>query len=150
MKMRFLRTLFLLAAVAPIYLHAQEMKVLVLDASSGNPQSGVKIQYFCTSPSLNSPNSAPVFTKSSGYANVPITCNDNEKVELIVLPPDPKEQCGELPPLSIKEISSTGVLANPGAAGNIWCSDKIRKKMKPTPGQITLFVKRPTWFQSHF
>ncbi len=142
--------LLFIVAIAPNILRAQKIKVLVLDASSGKPQSGAAIQYFCTGASGNSANSAPVVTNSDGYALLTATCSDNEKIELSVLPQHPKEQCGKLPPLSLREISSAGVLANPSADGNIWCSNKVSKKMKANPGQITLFVKKPTWFQSHF
>jgi hypothetical protein len=67
-----------------------------------------------------------------------------------VLPRDPKEQCGELWPVSLSEVLSIGVLADPTSDGNIWCPRKASKKVKAIPGQITLFVKKPTWIQSHF
>jgi len=150
MKARLSNMLFLLVLIAPNILHGQEIKVLVLDASSGKPQPGVEIQYYCAGRTRNSPNSAPVLTHSDGLAKVPITCSETQKMDLRALPPDPKEQCGELPLLTLQEITSSGVVANPGADGNIWCSDKVSRKMKAAPGQITLFVKKPTWFQSHF
>jgi len=33
--------------------------------------------------------------------------------------------------------------------GNIWCPRQISRKLKPVPGHVTTFLKKPTWWQSH-
>ena len=34
-------------------------------------------------------------------------------------------------------------------SGGIWCPARVSKTLKSVPGQITVFVKKPTWWQSH-
>jgi hypothetical protein len=60
-----------------------------------------------------------------------------------------KTQCGGVEPLTLQQISSTGNLSNPSSDGNIWCPTKISQKLKPVPGQVTIFIKKPTWYQVH-
>ena len=36
-----------------------------------------------------------------------------------------------------------------GAAGNIWCPNKVSKILKTAPGLVVIFVKKPTWWQPH-
>lgn len=142
--------LFLVGIFDANGIQAQEVKVLVLDALSGKPEAGAEVQYLCAGTRENYGQSAPVVTNADGYVQVKITCSDKDKVELWVLPREPKEECGELSPLSLNEILSSGVLADPTSNGNIWCPKKASKKLKAIPGQIILFVKKPTWIQSHF
>jgi len=42
-----------------------------------------------------------------------------------------------------------GVISKPTADGGIWCPAKVSKKLKPIPGQVIIFVKKPTWWQKH-
>jgi hypothetical protein len=36
-----------------------------------------------------------------------------------------------------------------GAAGNIWCPNKVNKTLKTALGLVVIFVKNPTWWQPH-
>src|SRR5579862_2160714 len=123
-------------------------QVLVLDALDGKPQVGVEVHYFCT----GKPNRLPagaVLTDQKGLADVPNLCRDGEDIELWTSTPKGKEQCGDLPPFTSNEITSNGIVSKPDAGGGIWCPAKVSKKLKPVPGQVIIFVKKPTWWQSH-
>ena len=124
-----------------------EVQVLVLDALNGKPQSEVKVEYFCTRPQHNSAHKY-VVTNSQGIADISSPCNNEEDIDLSVYPRSKKEQCG-VGPATLKEILSSGVVSNPSADGGIWCPTKVSKKLKAVPGQIIMFVKKPTWWQSH-
>jgi hypothetical protein len=153
--------LFLIAVVlsAEPDVMAQDLKVLVLDALDGKPQANVEVDYFCTGlPRKTQPNQAVtspyrVITNSGGLALFANPCGDEEKIELWISPPGRKEQCGELPPLAFRDVTSVGIVSEPDAEGGIngglWCPTKVSKKLKPVPGQVTMFVKKPTWWQSH-
>jgi len=148
---RYLRLvlLFLLTLLCHLTLQGQTIRVLVLDALNGKPQEGVKVNYFCQYRYRNELPPKSVTTNSEGFADVPYTCGVDAKIEIGVYAPLPKEQCGELGALTYDEISATGIVSNPSADGGIWCPKKISKKLKPVPGQLVIFVKKPTWHQSH-
>jgi hypothetical protein len=155
-RISFARTLpvlaFLLSFVIgpiPSVAQAPTFKVLVLDALNGKPQPGVRVEYFCPGQGLKP---APeVKTGSDGVAEVPYVCKEGEEVN--VFPPGDraaKEQCGGGPAnMKLSDIMTTGIISEPTADGNIWCPAKQRRKLKPVPGQVTIFVKKPTWYQSH-
>lgn len=150
--MRFLRLMAWLLSVgvfpAQSQMMTQSLKVLVLDALDGTPQSGVQVHYFCT----GKPNSVPpgsALTDKKGLADVPYSCSNGEDIELWTSAPKGKEQCGDLPPFTFNEITSQGVVSKPDAGGGIWCPTKVSQNLKPVPGQVTVFVKKPTWWQSH-
>jgi hypothetical protein len=84
-----------------------------------------------------------------GIATISYTCNDKQKIEISVYPPNKKEQCGDDVNTNLNDVTSMGFISNPSAAGGIWCSTKVSMTLKPVPGQITVFVKKPTWWQSH-
>lgn len=134
---------------------AQDIKVLVLDALNGKPQPNVEIAYFCTGlPRKTPPNPATTspyraITNSVGLALLTYPCGGGEQIEISVYPPDKKEQCGDDVKTSLKDVISMGFISNPSAAGGIWCPTKVSKTLKSVPGQITVFVKKPTWWQSH-
>jgi hypothetical protein len=128
-------------------LMAQDLKLLVLDALDGKPQASVEIEYFCVGlPRNTGPNRA--VTDNEGFAKISNLCNDNQEIDISVYPPNKKEQCG-VGPITLKEILSVGAVAQPDAAGGIWCPTKVSKNLKPVPGQVIMFVKKPTWWQSH-
>jgi hypothetical protein len=127
---------------------AQNLHVLVLDALNGRPQANVKVEYFCTRPQHNSAY-GKALTNNGGVATFPNPCIDDEKIEMAIYPPDKKEQCGDDAVMTPKDVASAGFLSKPDSAGGIWCPTKVSKKLKPVPGQVTLFVKKPTWWQSH-
>lgn len=141
--------LFLLACVLSCSrgMLAQDLKVLVLDALNGKPQANVKVEYFCTRPQHNTAHKE-VLTNNEGLATFQNPCSDEEEIEISVNPPDGKEQCG-VGPITLKEIVSVGAVAKPDAAGGIWCPAKVSRTFKPLPGQVIMFVKKPTWWQSH-
>jgi hypothetical protein len=130
---------------------AQDLKVLVLDALNGKPQVRVEVDYICTDriPPTPSRLLKPVFTNSEGLATISNICSNEEKIELSIFPPVPKKVCGGLNPFTFKELSSVGIVSKPDSDGGIWCPTKVSKKLKPVPGQVIVFVKKPTWWQSH-
>jgi hypothetical protein len=126
---------------------AQDLKVLVLDALDGKPQANVGVEYFCTRPQHNSEHKKAQ-TGNDGFTTFSNPCSAEEEIEISIYPPNKKEQCG-VGPVTLKEILSAGVVAQPDAAGGIWCPAKVSKTLKPVPGQVIMFVKKPTWWQSH-
>jgi hypothetical protein len=129
---------------------AKPIRVVVLDALDGKPQSGVKVEYFCSGPP---PNEVPVpikrmRTDAEGVAVIHYRCSGEKELELSAIPDNRKEQCGGPLLFGLEEIS-TGIISDPTADGGIWCPTKISRKLKPAPGQVIIFVKKPTWWQSH-
>ena len=127
---------------------AQDLRVLVLDALDGKPQANVKVEYFCTGPPRNSAPDRSI-TNNEGIAKISNLCNDKQKIEISVYPPNKKEQCGDDAVMTFKDVVSVGFLSKPEAAGGISCPTKRSKTLKPVPGQVIIFVKKPTWWQSH-
>jgi hypothetical protein len=127
------------------------IRVLVLDALNGKPQPNVDVQYFCSPIGPGGLNSSTesATTGSDGLIGISSRCSSTEKLEISVLPRLPKEQCGTLEPVALHDVLTTGVIAKPDSAGNIWCPDKVSKKLKAQPGVVIMFVKKPTWWQSH-
>ena len=123
------------------------VRVLVLDALDGKPQAGVHIDYLCD----EIPHSTSTYeiTDNTGVAFVPFSCHAGNKIELDAVPKIGKEGCGGGVAATLQEIESVGVISAPDSAGGIWCPTKISGKLTPVPGQVTLFVKKPTWWQSH-
>jgi hypothetical protein len=125
---------------------------VVRDALNGKPQAGVEVSYMCEgNPNksiLNGPENSAL-TNNEGIADVSFSCREAGRVEIYVIAPNNKEECGSLRPLTLQEIKSTGFISDPTAAGNIWCPTKISRKMKPVPGEVLIFVKKPTWYQAH-
>jgi hypothetical protein len=89
-----------------------------------------------------------VLTNNEGLTTFSNPCSDEEEIEISTYPPDKKEQCG-VGPITLKEILSVGAIAQPDAAGGIGCPTRVSKALKPIPGQVIMFVKKPTWWQSH-
>lgn len=127
---------------------AQDLRVLVLDALDGKPQADVKVESLCVGFPRNSWGK-PAFTNDKGIATVSYVCNDKQKIEISVYPPNKKEQCGDDVNTNFSDVTTAGFMSNPTAAGGIWCPANVSKNLKPVPGQITVFVKKPTWWQSH-
>ena len=148
--MRSLRTygfLFVFMLISNRGMMAQDLQVLVLDALDGKPQANVEVEYFCTRTQHNSAHKKAL-TRNDGSAKFSNPCSAEEEIEISIYPPNKKEQCG-VGSVTLKEILSEGVVAQPDAAGGIWCPTKVSKTLKPVPGQVIMFVKRPTWWQSH-
>jgi hypothetical protein len=127
---------------------AQDLQVLVLDALNGKPQANVKVEYICAGPPRNSSPNRSV-TNNEGFAKISNFCNDKQKIEISVYPPNKKEQCGDDAVMTFDDVVSGGFLSKPDAAGGIWCPTRASKTLKPVPGQVIMFVKKPTWWQSH-
>jgi hypothetical protein len=127
---------------------AQDLRVLVLDALDGKPQANVAVDYFCAGPPKNSAPKRSI-TNGEGFATISNFCDDKQKIEIAVYPPDRKEQCGDDAAITFNDVLSVGFVSKPDSAGGIWCPVKVSKKLKPVPGQVTLFIKKPTWWQAH-
>jgi hypothetical protein len=122
------------------------VRVLVLDALDGKPQAEVRVTYLCD----EIPHSYTYqVTDMTGLALVPFTCSAGKSIELDTVPQNRKEGCGGGVVATLEEIQSTGIIGKPDSAGGIWCPTKISRKLTAVPGQVTLFVKKPTWWQSH-
>jgi len=128
-------------------------KVLVLDALDGKPQSNVSVTYFCEGQGYKP--DQEIKTGIDGSAEIPYQCEAGTRIEISVIPPEnskpakTKEECGSVQAMTIEQILATGLISEPTGAGNIWCPNKQRSKLKAMPGQITVFVKKPTWWQRH-
>ena len=147
---RLITTLiFIIIILAPTALVAQSVKVLVLDALSGKPQQGVTVYHFCQSDTHNFLPPDEDVTKSDGIAIVAYPCKEDQKIAFDVTALS-KEECGDLPALGLKEISEVGIISLPDGVGEMHCPTKISRKLKPVPGQVIIFIKKPSWVQSHF
>jgi hypothetical protein len=125
-----------------------DLKVLVLDALDGKPQANVKVEPLCAGPPSNESGKS-AFTSDKGIAIISYACSANQAIEIEVFPPNKKEQCGDDVHTNLNDVTSRGFISDPSAAGGIWCPTKVRRTLKPVPGQVTIFVKKPTWWQSH-
>ena len=147
--LRFLWGLLFAGVLAPQHIAlAQELRVLVVDALNGRPQVNVKVESFCIGPPRNF-GGKRVFTDDQGVATFSNTCDDKQRIEFEVFPQNKKEQCGDDVQVDFNNAMSLGFISNPSSGGGIWCPDKVSKGLKPVPGQVTIFVKKPTWWQSH-
>jgi hypothetical protein len=126
----------------------QSLNVLVIDALDGKPQANVKVEPFCAGPPRNFDGKS-AFTNDKGIVTIPYVCNEKQVIEIEVFPPNKKEQCGDDVNTNLNDAMSRGFISNPSAAGGIWCPTKVSKSLKPLPGQLIIFVKKPTWWQSH-
>jgi hypothetical protein len=129
-------------------LAAQDLQVLVLDALNGKSQPGVEVRAFCAGPPRNLALNSSI-TNNEGIAKISTNCNDKQKIEILVHSPNKKEQCGDDAVMTFKDVTAVGFLSKPDSAGGIWCPTKVSRTLKPVPGQAIVFVKKPTWWQSH-
>ena len=127
---------------------SSNFKVLVLDALDGKPQANVKVEPLCAGAPSNFLEKA-AFTNNEGIATISYLCNAKQVIEIAVFPPNKKEQCGGDTGMTFNDVVSAGFLSKPDSAGGIWCPTKVSKKLKPVPGQAIIFIKTPTWWQSH-
>ena len=126
---------------------AATIRVLVLDALDGKAQAEVKVGYLCDE-IPHTTNYA--ITNNDGIAEVPFSCQPGKKIVLWAVPKTPKKEgCGDGAAATLNEIEVVGVISKPDSDGGIWCPTKISQKLTAVPGQVTLFVKKPTWWQSH-
>jgi hypothetical protein len=150
MKVRRLATvvLVLLSTLTTIAgAQSSNFNVLVLDALDGKPQSGAIVRYFCEGLGWNPQNEAK--TGLNGIAEVPYQCQEGLENITVDVPGEAKGECGGLGALKLSDILAKGIISEPNGAGGYWCPTKQRHKLKPVPGQVTVFVKKPTWWQSH-
>ncbi|HEY4356769.1 MAG TPA: hypothetical protein VGN16_13550 [Acidobacteriaceae bacterium] len=134
----------------PVVAQGQSLKfnVLVLDALDGKPEANVEIGYFCEGKGWNPQTS--VKTGLNGKAEVPYPCEGGTRIEIrLQVPGGKKEECGGVGPLDISYVLSHGFLSPPNGAGGLWCPTRQSRKLSAVPGQITVFIKKPTWWQSH-
>lgn len=127
---------------------SSNFKVLVLDALDGKPQANVEIEPFCAGLPRNFPEKT-AFTNNEGIATITYLCKEKQLIEIEVFPPNTKEQCGDDAVMTFNDVVSAGFLSKPDSAGGIWCPTKVSKRLKSVPGQAVIFVKKPTWWQSH-
>ena len=135
------------AQVAPRVSDSPSFQVLVLDALNGKPQANVTIPYLCDE--IPHSLTTQATTDAKGVAVIPYTCKSGNKIELDAVPGIGKEGCGGGVDATLEEIMSNGIVSHPDSAGGIWCPTKISRKLTSVPGQVILFVKKPTWWQSH-
>lgn len=135
------------AQVSPRVADSASFRVLVLDALSGKPEANVTIFYLCGE--IPHSTTTKATTDANGVAGVPYACKPGNKIELDAVPKIGKEGCGSGVEATLAQIMSNGIVAQPDTAGGIWCPTKISHKLIPVPGQVILFVKKPTWWQSH-
>lgn len=138
----------LLASSRHIAAQTPTFHVLVLDALDGKPQANVKVEPLCAGLPRNFFEET-AFTDDKGVATISYACGEKQKVEIDVFPPNEKEQCGGDAGMTLNDVVSAGFLSNPESDGGIWCPAKASKQLKPVPGQAIIFVKKPTWWQSH-
>lgn len=122
--------------------------VLVLDALDGKPQANVEIEPLCAGLPRNF-SEETVLTNDRGIATILYACGEKQEIEIAAFPPNKKEQCGGDAGMTFNDVVSMGFLSKPNSDGGIWCPTKVSKKLKLVPGQAIIFVKKPTWWQSH-
>ena len=125
---------------------AQDLRVLVLDAVNGKPQPGAEVHYFCQSDTRNIFPVDSDITNSEGIAIVSHPCKENQKIVFFVTAL-PKDECGDLRPLTLNEVSVIGIISPPDGEGEMQCPTKISRKLKPVPGQVIIFIKKPSFWQ---
>jgi hypothetical protein len=135
---------------------AQTFKVRVLGAIDGKPYNNIPIIYYCDDPAQFKITRKHTVTDSNGSAVIPYECKDGKriKVDTFIASGESSwagkvEECGWLEPQTMEQILDVGVISTPTAAGGIWCPAKVSEKLKPIPGQVIIFVKKPTWWQKH-
>lgn len=135
---------------------AQSFKVRVLDALNGKPYSDVPIIYYCDDPAQPQRTWNRAVTDASGYAVIPYECGAGKRIKVDTFLAMGESswgvkiaECGWLEPQTIEHIINDGVISNPSAAGGIWCPTRVSKRLTPIPGQVIIFVKKPTWWQTH-
>ena len=148
---RTIQSLIFMLIVSSTANDVPRFRVLVLDALDGKPQAAMDVDFLCDE--IPHQTNLKVTTDKNGVAEVPYPCKSGSKIEVVAIENihkgPHKEGCGGGIAATIEDINSTGVISKPDSAGSIWCPTKISARLKPVPGQITLFVKKPTWWQSH-
>jgi hypothetical protein len=143
--------IIIIAILSPPAADSSTFSVLVLDALDGKPQAGATVSFLCDE--IPHSTNTKAITNASGIAEISYTCKPGNKIELSAIPPafasNHKEGCGGGVAATAEEIKLTGVVSRPDSDGGIWCPTKISRRLTPVPGQVTLFVKKPTWYQSH-
>lgn len=147
---RTIQSFILMLIVSSTTNDVPKFRVLVLDALDGKPQAAMDVSFLCDEIPHHT---LYVTTDKNGIAEVPYSCKSGSKIEVDadgnIHKGTHKEGCGGGIAATIEDINSTGVVSRPDSAGSIWCPTKISARLKPVPGQVTLFVKKPTWYQSH-
>jgi hypothetical protein len=107
----------------------------------------VRIELLCVGEPSNF-RGKPAVTDDKGLAAISYTCNDEQTFSILVSPPNRKEQCGDDAEMSFKVAVSVGIVSSPlsdGEMGGLGCPTRVSKNLKPIPGQVIMFVKKPTW-----
>lgn len=123
------------------------INVLVLDALSGKPEPNATVMYLCDE--VPHATNLRAKTDASGAVQIPYQCSSGTRLELDVVPTIGKEGCGGGVIATLEEIQAKGLVADLSSAGGIWCPAKVSRKLVPHPGEVILFVKKPTRWQSH-
>ena len=149
-----MRVLFPILLLPMLFLNAgvpeaQSFRVLVLDAGNGKPQEDMQVTYFCQDSRRNY-SIEEEDTDSRGIVVVPYKCKREGPTIVIDVTGLPKEQCGGSVVATFEEISKRGIVSAPDAVGEMHCTTKVSRKLKPVPGQVIIFVKKPSWAQAHF
>lgn len=139
LTLAFLTLIFAIPTAIAAQEPARTFKVLVLDALDGKPQSQVSVNYSCEGQGYK--RDQEVKTVGDGSAEIPYRCKAGIRIEISLFPPEnsnpakTKEECGTVEPMTIEQIVATGLISEPTGAGNIWCPDKQRRRLKAIPGK---------------
>jgi hypothetical protein len=148
---RTIQSLIFMLIVTSTANDVPRFRVLVLDALDGRPQAAMDVGFLCDE--IPHQINLYVTTDKNGIAEVPYSCKSGSKIEVVAIgnihKGTHKEGCGGGIAATIEDINSRGVISKPDSDGSIWCPTKVSARLKPVPGQVTLFVKKPTSWQSH-
>jgi len=133
-------------ALAPTAVVAQDVRVLVLDAVNGKPQRGAKVHHYCETETRNIFPVETDITNSDGIAIVPYSCKENQKMSFFVTAL-PKDECSDLRAVTFKQIFEEGIISSPDGEGEMQCTTKVSRTLKPVPGQVIIFIKKPSFWQ---
>jgi hypothetical protein len=138
--------IIILIILTPKALVAQDVRVLVLDAVNGKPQRGAEVHHYCQTDARNIFPVDTDSTNSHGIAIVSYACKENQKMVFFVTAL-PKEECADLQAVTLEQISGVGIISPPNGEGEMHCTTKVSRKLNPVPGQVIIFIKKPSFWQ---
>ncbi len=55
----------------------------------------------------------------------------------------PKEECADLRAVTLQQISAEGIISPPDGEGEMQGPTKVSRKLKPVPGRVVIFIRKP-------